>query len=678
MAEESISVSISPETDISDEVRSRSSEGKLIASKARASKQPDPRRASTGSFNNGGRKFSSGKASSLNSSGSPVPHYLRASTGSCHDFCKYGKKHETEVKPWQTKARKVKNPTLNQKIHTEAGDSSEKKIVKLVKSKPPVSKTNSPSPSVSSNKGSFPSSELASTSRPASVKEDKTVNEMKHNVIEKQNTPVFRKRRESDTGLAILPQLVSAKEKGIAVKEKKKDTVEKQNTPLLIGRKEKEIKTDKTKGVSREVTRKLVSSPVAYLATKPSFTAILSSKGNKNISKNQSKIKAEHKHTTNNTLKMKTEHAIKVEAKETVAKVREKNQESIKEVENELIENEKVSDETLSVLKVDSEKIVPESKQNGNALDILPSEIEVVAQIETEDTYIENQIPELEQNEIISGSPRSKSYSSRSISSPNKSLTLSYGEEEDVDGLGFNKTTQNESTIDNLPSESLSSMNISSQVKPPALSNGDEKAPFEPEYINIDEKYHNLEENENTCFEEESQDELEYSETESDRSDDSISDVEEASVGNVNSETRKAKVVSDENDLATKLKFKRGKVVELKSNSSGPRRLRFRRGRVLDENQDKDVKNRRRSFTRGGVDDDKDGTNDDSAKVVLRHQEVEGKKDAQGLFNNVIEETASKLVETRKSKVKALVGAFETVISLQESKPATQTAPDEK
>ncbi|XP_047962057.1 polygalacturonase At1g48100-like [Salvia hispanica] len=59
-------------------------------------------------------------------------------------------------------------------------------------------------------------------------------------------------------------------------------------------------------------------------------------------------------------------------------------------------------------------------------------------------------------------------------------------------------------------------------------------------------------------------------------------------------------------------------------------------------------------------------------KVVLKHQDVQRKKDAQGLLNNVIEETASKLVVSRKSKVKALVGAFETVISLQESKPSTQ------
>ncbi|XP_052209433.1 RNA polymerase II degradation factor 1 [Diospyros lotus] len=46
-----------------------------------------------------------------------------------------------------------------------------------------------------------------------------------------------------------------------------------------------------------------------------------------------------------------------------------------------------------------------------------------------------------------------------------------------------------------------------------------------------------------------------------------------------------------------------------------------------------------------------------------------GKKENQQAYNDVIEETASKLLEKRKNKVKALVGAFETVISLQEPEP---------
>ncbi|XAR71038.1 hypothetical protein NMG60_11028118 [Bertholletia excelsa] len=43
----------------------------------------------------------------------------------------------------------------------------------------------------------------------------------------------------------------------------------------------------------------------------------------------------------------------------------------------------------------------------------------------------------------------------------------------------------------------------------------------------------------------------------------------------------------------------------------------------------------------------------------------QGKKDSQA-YNDVIEKTASKLMEKRRNKVRALVGAFETVISLQE------------
>ena len=50
-----------------------------------------------------------------------------------------------------------------------------------------------------------------------------------------------------------------------------------------------------------------------------------------------------------------------------------------------------------------------------------------------------------------------------------------------------------------------------------------------------------------------------------------------------------------------------------------------------------------------------------AAAAVLKRQ---GKKESQA-YNDVIEETASKLLEKRKNKVKALVGAFETVIDYE-------------
>ncbi|KAM3322797.1 suppressor protein SRP40 [Capsicum chacoense] len=57
-----------------------------------------------------------------------------------------------------------------------------------------------------------------------------------------------------------------------------------------------------------------------------------------------------------------------------------------------------------------------------------------------------------------------------------------------------------------------------------------------------------------------------------------------------------------------------------------------------------------------------------AASSKSQHQLAQGKHIESAVSNNVIEETASKLREQRKNKVKALAGAFETVISLQEHK----------
>ncbi|CAL9094160.1 unnamed protein product [Musa textilis] len=46
-------------------------------------------------------KVTTGSSLASTSKEKPLPHYLRASTNSCHDFCKYGRKHasEAETKP---------------------------------------------------------------------------------------------------------------------------------------------------------------------------------------------------------------------------------------------------------------------------------------------------------------------------------------------------------------------------------------------------------------------------------------------------------------------------------------------------------------------------------------------------------------------------------------------------
>ncbi|XP_070052183.1 uncharacterized protein [Nicotiana tomentosiformis] len=99
--------------------------------------------------------------------------------------------------------------------------------------------------------------------------------------------------------------------------------------------------------------------------------------------------------------------------------------------------------------------------------------------------------------------------------------------------------------------------------------------------------------------------------------------------------------------------FSKGNAGVSKSNDPSVVKLKFKRGKVIDGKES--------------------CSNPNSGKVVLRHQDLQEKKDAQVLLNDVIEETASKLVESKKSKVKALVGAFETLISLQENKPSALT-----
>ncbi|KAK4804152.1 hypothetical protein SAY86_003969 [Trapa natans] len=103
--------------------------------------------------------------------------------------------------------------------------------------------------------------------------------------------------------------------------------------------------------------------------------------------------------------------------------------------------------------------------------------------------------------------------------------------------------------------------------------------------------------------------------------------------------------------------------------------VQFMRERTVDdEAQNLNHVLHKTSLKREQIEGENDGSGikEGSEKVLLRHNHVHEKKDIKVLFNNMIEETASKLVETRKSKVKALVGAFETIISLQDAKPSVQ------
>ncbi|CAN4088405.1 unnamed protein product [Withania somnifera] len=114
------------------------------------------------------------------------------------------------------------------------------------------------------------------------------------------------------------------------------------------------------------------------------------------------------------------------------------------------------------------------------------------------------------------------------------------------------------------------------------------------------------------------------------------------------------------------LKFRRGKVIDLQSEKLSPRRLKFRPAKILENSGNGSAHVRGRISRRLIAYGKSIAAKDETMKVNLRHQSRGDRKEAPILFNNVIEETATKLVETRRSMVKALVGAFETVISLQD------------
>ncbi|PHT98221.1 hypothetical protein BC332_32813 [Capsicum chinense] len=74
------------------------------------------------------RRQSTGKLNAPDSGQDVIPHYLRASTGSCHDFCKYGRKHSSEAKPWHPLSkRKNKLPADEQSPARTLGGGREAK-----------------------------------------------------------------------------------------------------------------------------------------------------------------------------------------------------------------------------------------------------------------------------------------------------------------------------------------------------------------------------------------------------------------------------------------------------------------------------------------------------------------------------------------------------------------------
>ncbi|KAL6287783.1 hypothetical protein ACE6H2_012173 [Prunus campanulata] len=545
------------------------------------------------------RRNSTGKIFSLNSE-ERIPHYLRASTGSCHDHCKYGKKHELEVKarcPIKSVPRRLPTKSPNSQNSVESAVFPERKntaVIKLKRShdlkthlpdtcnitkqqlsnnsidsqnsvgselladrkKTSLTKLKSSScsqphayaaPKTMKQEVSSSPDKLEVSSKEGSIKLKEKSLSAKHVMSSKPKSFVVKELSSPDTsgGSSALRSgdLKIGQRTGTSLKPKSlalKQMSSPESSGSLKGQRNSDVKISKRAGTPIVALKKVLVPPTAPMSPRPSLRRVASLKAQKN-------------------------RTVKV-----VSPL--KNHSKIRKAKPKQLNNDEVQEKTLYVIKIETENKPLESGQNKNC-------------------------------EVEPSSPSSSS-SPKSLCLPNP-VSFSSHEGED----------------------------------------------HKSEYT--------MSETEDYSFSEDS--EVDYREN-----------AETLKEGDKGKPRKSGMVCSEEKD-GQPLKFRRGKVVDGKFENDSPRRLKFRRGRVLGENQNVKADAQRRSFKKRGANGDTLATEPGAEKVVLRHQDVQGKKDEKGLFNNVIEETASKLVETRKSKVKALVGAFETVISLQERKPSASS-----
>ncbi|CAA2996016.1 uncharacterized protein LOC111400906 [Olea europaea var. sylvestris] len=506
------------------------------------------RRSSIGAYDAryNSRRVSTEKLDSANNDQESIPHYLRASTGSCHDFCKYGRKHAFEVKERSNIPKRTTKPPLNEQNSVEKTIPGEQKKKIVVNHK-----------ASSGDKSHLPENKSSPVAKSFISKPKPSLNSQRYSPEQKASpgniTPMQRhkpsssKKTPSPYPLEIIKRETVLSSKTVEVTSKQGSSID-NNVP----------ENEKTENVpdkhSQSVTVRLSSSPntsdgIHGIQRRNNDVKtggkILASKASVKKALTPLPACVSPKLSLCRTMPLKTRKDISLKL---MSPLKDRNR--IHKPETKRSSDENIPEKTLHVIRTDGHVI--QSHPSPSALACL--------------------------------------------SLAKSSSLLCHG--------GGGETEYDESEVH----EIISDRNDTAEVGEVKL--GKEK------HIKVRRK--------------------------------------NSAVGS-----------EDRDGTPVKLKFMRGKVVDLKSDHYNPRRLKFRRGRVLVEYQDGKGDLRRKTFKNGTVNDDKNEADPSSEKVVLKHQDVQGKKDAQGLFNNVIEETASKLVESRKSKVKALVGAFETVISLQ-------------
>lgn len=641
------------------------------------------------------KRNSMGKSSSSDTSKEILPHYLRASTGSCHDFCKYGRKHAFEEKARCSFPRRIIKKLPDDQSLAESQTEDYSTSVVKVKSSP-----NSKSPSANSPE---------IIKREVSTKSVVSQTPLFKELLTKRMTPAGLLARSFDSQSSMLREALAKKESSAGLPLAKSFDGQSPVSSEVLFKKmtlTQEVSTKSADSQGSGPSEIWMRKKTSAVRRKENSKINSSTKLDGSQGSGSSEIWMKTKTTAVGRKKDSEVNSYPSITRQDLASSSEKPGVSMKQVLSKAKEV-KLSAKYASTLNPKSSSPdasrVFGARRNGD--------IKIKRRTGTSKPVAKN----LQASPRASFSPRrSVSGVARGLASPraslsskpspiriaclnekkNRSLKLTPQTKEINDKQHKNKNshknadpvqpdgkleesngdTIQEKTLyvikvkaDNKYVESDHNENVSVEASPPLLSSL--KSPSLPKSISsMSHSEKDEEESEYTVTEAEDDTSSEYDETEC------IEETETLEAEHRGRNRKSGMVLSEDKDgNPVKLRFRRGRVIDILSENNSPRRLKFRRGRVLGDNQNLKADGRR-SFKRRGADGDVIDSKHDSGKFVLRHQDVHGKKDAQGLFNNVIEETASKLVETRKSKVKALVGAFETVISLQDGKPSANAA----
>ncbi|CAJ1947060.1 unnamed protein product [Sphenostylis stenocarpa] len=574
------------------------------------------------------RRHLADKASSGTSVEKIVPNYLRASAGSCHDFCKYGKKDAFELKERRSIPDRATRKQLRHSFEGSVGETMISVASLSVDSKLTKMPTCKLKESVDSKMISDTSDTCMQKLPTKSFDSQKeSGNEVRVNTRKSSLAKVQPLLLKCHTSPSIRQEISSIKE----VQSPYKSASRKVATPSRLTSRKVEAPSKSTTN-KKDSPLKPTSSEMGN-PSKPVSKVKTSSKPTSNVVKTSSRLSSLQGKEAKSSVKRSTSLNLSSVRKKQISSMNSTDNDGGQRYNNIKMEKGATSFKASSIKKLMAPQkalLSPRSSlrrvASSNSRKL--KSLKIVPHLKNQQTDNKVELEERDNNDV-----EEKTLYVIKMESEDKTL----------------QSDQNASYDDESYLPQLSSPKSSGSSSSQSLSQVDQEkseyttSEFEHDSFSGD---HDIE-----CIEnkEKLEDEKKYK------------------------NKKNGVVCSKGNDnQMVKLNFRRGKVVENETEISSPRRLKFRRARALGGRAN--VKgDARKSYGKNEVCADSNGATTGPEKVVLRHQDMQDKKDAQGLFNNVIEETASKLVETRKSKVKALVGAFETVISLQEKKPSANT-----